>query len=157
MCVHLVWMSHSDLIIFPLRLCPGSFKARALIFWGDGETGISNQGFVIAKQALYHLNHTSSPFCFGYFGAGVLGTVDRALILIWLLICHVVLKHPLALLCSWSLWWRRGWPLLALTVTGPVASSCETVKSEVENRKMVPRGWGWREQRKADGMVQSSS
>jgi hypothetical protein len=24
--------------------------------------------FALAKQALYHLNHTSSPFCCGYFG-----------------------------------------------------------------------------------------
>jgi hypothetical protein len=28
--------------------------------------------FAFAKQALYHLNHTSSPFCCGYFGDGVL-------------------------------------------------------------------------------------
>jgi hypothetical protein len=26
--------------------------------------------FVLTKQALYHLNHTSSPFCSGYFGDG---------------------------------------------------------------------------------------
>jgi hypothetical protein len=25
-------------------------------------------GFVFAKQVLYHLSHTSSPFCSGYFG-----------------------------------------------------------------------------------------
>jgi hypothetical protein len=25
-------------------------------------------GFVLAKLALYLLSHTSSPFCFGYFG-----------------------------------------------------------------------------------------
>jgi hypothetical protein len=29
------------------------------------------QGFVLAKQVLYHLSHTSSPFCCGYFGDGV--------------------------------------------------------------------------------------
>jgi hypothetical protein len=28
------------------------------------------QGFKIAKQALYHLSHTSSPFCSGYFEDG---------------------------------------------------------------------------------------
>jgi hypothetical protein len=27
---------------------------------------------LFAKQALYCLNHTSSPFCSGYFGDGVL-------------------------------------------------------------------------------------
>jgi hypothetical protein len=32
--------------------------------WGDG---VWTQDFVLAKQALYHLNPTSSPFCFGYF------------------------------------------------------------------------------------------
>jgi hypothetical protein len=26
--------------------------------------------FTLAKQALYHFNHTSSPFCSGYFGDG---------------------------------------------------------------------------------------
>jgi hypothetical protein len=28
------------------------------------------QGFALTKQALYHLSHTSSPFCSGYFGDG---------------------------------------------------------------------------------------
>jgi hypothetical protein len=27
-------------------------------------------GFTLAKQALYHLSHTFSPFCSGYFGMG---------------------------------------------------------------------------------------
>jgi hypothetical protein len=27
--------------------------------------------FALAKQELYHLSHTSSPFCSGYFGDGV--------------------------------------------------------------------------------------
>jgi hypothetical protein len=26
-----------------------------------------SEGFVLAKQALYHLSHNSSPFCSGYF------------------------------------------------------------------------------------------
>jgi hypothetical protein len=29
-------------------------------------------GFALAKQVLYHLSHTSSPFCSGYFGDKVL-------------------------------------------------------------------------------------
>jgi hypothetical protein len=33
-----------------------------------GETRVWIQGFVLAKQALYHFIHTSSPFCSGYFG-----------------------------------------------------------------------------------------
>jgi hypothetical protein len=34
-------------------------------FWWDW-------GFVLAKQVLYCLSHTSSPFCSGYFGDGLL-------------------------------------------------------------------------------------
>jgi hypothetical protein len=34
-----------------------------------------NWGFALAKQALYHLSHTSSPFCCGYFEDGVSGTI----------------------------------------------------------------------------------
>jgi hypothetical protein len=30
------------------------------------------QGFVLAKQVLYCLSHTSSPLCCGYFGDGSL-------------------------------------------------------------------------------------
>jgi hypothetical protein len=34
----------------------------------EGEdTGVSTLGFMLAKQALYHLSHTSSSFCSGYF------------------------------------------------------------------------------------------
>jgi hypothetical protein len=32
--------------------------------------GVWTQGFALAKQALYHLSHTSSPFYCGYFGVG---------------------------------------------------------------------------------------
>jgi hypothetical protein len=35
-------------------------------------TRVWTQSFVLAKQVLSHLNHTSSPFCSGYFGGGVL-------------------------------------------------------------------------------------
>jgi hypothetical protein len=33
------------------------------------------QDFVLAKQVLYHLIHSSSPFCSGYFGDRVLQTI----------------------------------------------------------------------------------
>jgi hypothetical protein len=35
------------------------------------------QGFMLAKEAFYHLSHTSSPFCCGYFGNGVSKTIYR--------------------------------------------------------------------------------
>jgi hypothetical protein len=34
-------------------------------------TGVLTRGFMLEKLTLYHLNHTSSPFCSGYFGDGV--------------------------------------------------------------------------------------
>jgi hypothetical protein len=37
--------------------------------------GLGAQGFILAKQVLYHLSHTSSPFCSGYFEDGVSGTI----------------------------------------------------------------------------------
>jgi hypothetical protein len=37
-----------------------------------GVTGVWTQGSTLAKQALYCLSHTSTPFCSGYFGDGVL-------------------------------------------------------------------------------------
>jgi hypothetical protein len=42
------------------------------VVWG---TGVYTQGFALAKQALYFLSHTSSPFCYGYFGDMVLRTI----------------------------------------------------------------------------------
>jgi hypothetical protein len=45
-----------------------------LVFFFDG-TRVWTQDFVLAKQVLYHLSHTSSPFCFGYFGDGVLWAI----------------------------------------------------------------------------------
>jgi hypothetical protein len=41
-------------------------------FFFFGVTGVSTQGFTLAKQALYNLSHTSSPLCSGYFGDGSL-------------------------------------------------------------------------------------
>jgi hypothetical protein len=33
-------------------------------------TGVGTQGFELAKQAPYHLSHTTSPFFSGYFADG---------------------------------------------------------------------------------------
>jgi hypothetical protein len=33
-------------------------------------TGAWTQSFTLAKQVLWHLSHTSSPFCSGHFGDG---------------------------------------------------------------------------------------
>jgi hypothetical protein len=54
-------------------LNPSSMAVRPAVFFlfFFGGTVILMQGFVLAKQALYHLCHTSSPFCSGYFGDGV--------------------------------------------------------------------------------------
>jgi hypothetical protein len=38
------------------------------LFFFFCETGVWTQGFILAKQAPYHLNHTSSLFCSGCFG-----------------------------------------------------------------------------------------
>jgi hypothetical protein len=40
------------------------------VFGGTG--GVQSQGFTLAKQELYQLTHTSSPFCSGFLGDGVL-------------------------------------------------------------------------------------
>jgi hypothetical protein len=37
-----------------------------------GSTGVRTQaGFELARQLLYHLSHTPSPFCFSYFSSSV--------------------------------------------------------------------------------------
>jgi hypothetical protein len=41
-----------------------------IVFSLFGGTDVSNQGFTLAKQALYSLDHASSPFCSDYFGDG---------------------------------------------------------------------------------------
>jgi hypothetical protein len=40
-------------------------------FFFFGTTGTGTQGFTLARQSLYHLSHTYSPFCSGYFGKGI--------------------------------------------------------------------------------------
>jgi hypothetical protein len=39
------------------------------------ETGFWTQVLTLPNQALYHFSHTTSPFCFGYFGDGILWTI----------------------------------------------------------------------------------
>jgi hypothetical protein len=43
-------------------------KTPHYIFWWNWDW---TWGFVLAKLALYHFSHTSSPFCSGYCGDGV--------------------------------------------------------------------------------------
>jgi hypothetical protein len=54
-----------------ISLSKGCYPTPVLF---DG-TGAWTQRFVFTKQVLYHLSHTSSPFCSGYFGDGVLQTI----------------------------------------------------------------------------------
>jgi hypothetical protein len=37
--------------------------------------GLNFEEFMLAKQVLYHLSHSSSSFCSGYFGDAVLETI----------------------------------------------------------------------------------
>jgi hypothetical protein len=48
---------------------------RTRIFFFFCETGAWTQGFTLAKQVLYRLSHTSSPFCSCYFRDGVSWTI----------------------------------------------------------------------------------
>jgi hypothetical protein len=43
------------------------FLTWLFFFFFDG-TGVWTQGFICARQVLYHFGHASSPFCSGYFG-----------------------------------------------------------------------------------------
>jgi hypothetical protein len=43
------------------------------LFYYFSCTGIWTQGFTFARQALYHLSHVSSSFCFAYFSSRALG------------------------------------------------------------------------------------
>jgi hypothetical protein len=51
------------------------FFKCARVFFSFCGTEVWIQGFVLAKQALNCLSHSSSPFCSGYFGNGVLQTI----------------------------------------------------------------------------------
>jgi hypothetical protein len=41
------------------------------LFISSNGTGISTQSFMLTQQVLYHLSHTFSPFCSGYFEDGI--------------------------------------------------------------------------------------
>jgi hypothetical protein len=47
----------------------------ALFITGIILNGVWTQGFMPAKQVLLHLSHILSPFCSGYFRAGVWWTI----------------------------------------------------------------------------------
>jgi hypothetical protein len=57
-----------------LWLFSWGFEGQFFFFFFCG-TEIWMQGFTLAKQALYWLSHTTSPFCSGYFGDGVFRTL----------------------------------------------------------------------------------
>jgi hypothetical protein len=57
-----------------LQMLTAISGSHLITFLFDG-TGIQIQGFEFARQALSHLSHTSSSFCFGYFGDGVSRTI----------------------------------------------------------------------------------
>jgi hypothetical protein len=37
------------------------------LYYFGADAGVRTQGFVLARQALYHLTHGPSPFCLIYF------------------------------------------------------------------------------------------
>jgi hypothetical protein len=57
-----------NLEINSMRNCTNIWRLKNILYflWDWG----LNSGLHTAKQALYHLNHTSSLFCSGYFGDG---------------------------------------------------------------------------------------
>jgi hypothetical protein len=61
-----------SLLLESLSLPPLFFCFVLFCFCG---TGVWTQTFMFAKQALYHLIHTSNPFCSCYFGNRVSQTV----------------------------------------------------------------------------------
>jgi hypothetical protein len=66
-----LWKSCAH-VRLPNNLPKGEDETGYCFFWWGW---IWTQGFTFAKQVLYHLSHTSSPFCFSYFGDGVLWTI----------------------------------------------------------------------------------
>jgi hypothetical protein len=53
---------------------PDLYTIRFFFFFFDGP-GILTKSFAFAKQSLYHISHTSSPVCSGYFGDEVSRTI----------------------------------------------------------------------------------
>jgi hypothetical protein len=77
------------------------FYLEFWVFFFFGRTGVWTQGFKFVKQALYHLSHTSSPFCCCYFREGVSHTIslDWPLTTILLIsVSQVTSQRSLALL-----------------------------------------------------------
>jgi hypothetical protein len=53
-------------------------KTKLIFFFFFGvDTGLWTHGFTFARQFLYHFNHSSSPFCSGYFWGRVSLFVHR--------------------------------------------------------------------------------
>jgi hypothetical protein len=71
-----------------------------------GETRVWTLGFVLAKQVLYHLRHTSRLFCSGYFRDGVSLTIcpswPRTVILL-------ISASPVARIIGARLWHLAGY------------------------------------------------
>jgi hypothetical protein len=60
-------MLHTCYICVLSNTCyPSTFLGR---FGGVVMTRVWTQGFIVTKQALYHLSHTSRPRCCSYFGS----------------------------------------------------------------------------------------
>jgi hypothetical protein len=60
----------SSKILYTCLLFLSAEATGPLYFYLFIWTGIWTQGFILAKQALYHLSHAASSFCSGYFGDG---------------------------------------------------------------------------------------
>jgi hypothetical protein len=60
------YMFHS-FFLYPFHSAAESFHWDFYFNFGGARTGTWTQCFVLAKQALYHLSHTSSTFCSDYF------------------------------------------------------------------------------------------
>jgi hypothetical protein len=55
-----------------------SFPLDAFFFFFLVGLGFEVKASSLQKQVLYHLSHTSSPFCCGYLRDGVLGTIVQS-------------------------------------------------------------------------------
>jgi hypothetical protein len=79
---------------------------------------------MVARQALYHLNHTSSPFCSGYFGARVLLFAQASLDYNPPILCFLLYLgwQVCATIISYWLRWRSR-ELFALNRDLPISAS----------------------------------
>jgi hypothetical protein len=78
-CISLARKLRAKLFNIKHLLCSWSQSSFSLIvfslYYFFSGTRIWTQVFILAKQALYPWSHSSSSFCSGYFGDGVLGTI----------------------------------------------------------------------------------